>query len=770
MVLTTNGAPPENGKKKKVLVVGDWLFDENWVTGEHRRAAGQLGSGHLRALHHHDTALYGLASAGKTAAVLYHGLDTSKYHIAGIGVWDQADTDAIKAFLDMRPEVLGQSQYRITCPTVTNCNVELFNLGKLIEKKEADKEPDKRRQYRCGTMRAIRIYHHNKGRLLRQKRIDWDPPPPHDETAWVSAGGNAVLTIDDLKDLEGFVKDASAIVVEDIGKGVVSPMLIKWLIKSVPPSAEWFLSSKRWRPTRDPEVLEEQPDWFHELQRANMENVKLLLIPHMAAERAVEEGGLSRWIDFDGPSREALKRLNQLSQYFPQASIVVMPKGLTVLARFVEDKRVQCLVQAKENGHTLDGVREGVGVPMTSIFFPAIIFHMLEMHASAELALEKALTFTHCWMTREVERIEHSERGLDCSLPELSLTKDLSQDITEKRFAEWKKYDWETVKLAWDQAFKECGIMEPTPGKTNGESVPVRQRCIEVWRATTDVPNYVCCVPSKRHAIRRLQKELVLFKTEARHPRSLMIVAAPGSGKTHCMKQLAKSYDLAFVHFNITQMLSKADILDCFDTIVTREAQDDQSVLVFFDEINARLNGQHVYDSFLAPIEEGVYIRGGKTFRLPACAWLFAGTEDPAEDKDLSAKGSDFVSRLSIAPIDFRPEAGEEADVNTEHVYLGVNLLKQAFPDITEVSEKVLRAFEFLRPDVDVRQVKHFVDSFVEVQHEQVLSRNIPLEHFKGLTHPHSSHRHHFDRWRELEERKELVSIRIESPEIQSAC
>jgi hypothetical protein len=155
---------------------------------------------------------------------------------------------------------------------------------------------------------------------------------------------------------------------------------------------------------------------------------------------------------------------------------------------------------------------------------------------------------------------------------------------------------------------------------------------------------------------------------------------------------------------------------------------------------------------------------------LPACAWLFAGTEDPAEDEDLSAKGSDFVSRLSITPIDFRPEAGEEADVNTEHVYLGVNLLKQAFPDITEVSEKVLRAFEFLRPDVDVRQVKHFVDSFVEVQHEQVLSRNIPLEHFKGLTHPHSSHRHHFDRWRELEEGKELVLIRIEGPEIQAAC
>jgi len=206
-------------------------------------------------------------------------------------------------------------------------------------------------------------------------------------------------------------------------------------------------------------------------------------------------------------------------------------------------------------------------------------------------------------------------------------------------------------------------------------------------------------------------------------------------------------------------MLSKNDILDCFDTIVTRKAQDDQQLLVFFDEINACLNGHHVYDTFLAPLEDNVYVRGGKTFQIPPCAWLFAGTDNPAEHPDKATKGSDFVSRLSIPPIDFKPEAGEESDLNTERVYLGVSLLKQAFPDVKEVSEKVLRAFEFLRPDVDVRQIKHLVNSFSDVQHEKVLSRNIPREQLKALTHPHTSHRHHFDKWAELPERSPWIAI-----------
>ena len=59
--------------------------------------------------------------------------------------------------------------------------------------------------------------------------------------------------------------------------------------------------------------------------------------------------------------------------------------------------------------------------------------------------------------------------------------------------------------------------------------------------------------------------------------------------------------------FNITQLLDREDLLHCFDTIVTTQAQDPEALwLVFFDEINAYLEGQHVYDFFLAPLEDGL--------------------------------------------------------------------------------------------------------------------------------------------------------------------
>lgn len=152
---------------------------------------------------------------------------------------------------------------------------------------------------------------------------------------------------------------------------------------------------------------------------------------------------------------------------------------------------------------------------------------------------------------------------------------------------------------------------------------------------------------------------------------------------------------------------------------------------------------------------------------MPACAWLFAGTENPAEHPDKSVKGSDFVSRLSLPPIDVQLEAGEEADLNTEHVYLGVALLKQAFSDVREVSNKVLQAFEYIRPDVDVRQIIHFVNSFSDVQ-QKVLSRNIPQEQLKSLTHPDISHQHHFNKWNVLEEGK-FVDIVREGPQDKAA-
>lgn len=81
-----------------------------------------------------------------------------------------------------------------------------------------------------------------------------------------------------------------------------------------------------------------------------------------------------------------------------------------------------------------------------------------------------------------------------------------------------------------------------------------------------------------------------------------MLIAAPGSGKTFLAKRLAQTAGLRFVPFNITQMRSKADLLECLDTIVATQAEeDDRQLMVFIDEINAKLENTEVYGAFLTP-------------------------------------------------------------------------------------------------------------------------------------------------------------------------
>jgi hypothetical protein len=187
-------------------------------------------------------------------------------------------------------------------------------------------------------------------------------------------------------------------------------------------------------------------------------------------------------------------------------------------------------------------------------------------------------------------------------------------------------------------------------------------------------------------------------------------------------------------------MLSKTDLFDCFDTVVTSQAQNkEEPLLVFIDEINAKLDGQHVYDAFLAPLEEGVYVRAGKTFHIDPCVWVFAGTERPSPISELhgdkSDKASDFESRLTLGPLDLRIKdpSKEEAEARIEKVYLGVSLLRSAFPDVRKVSKKVLQAFHTLPPNLEARELQHFVKAFFDIQYGTVKAKNIPKERFKQL-------------------------------------
>jgi hypothetical protein len=213
---------------------------------------------------------------------------------------------------------------------------------------------------------------------------------------------------------------------------------------------------------------------------------------------------------------------------------------------------------------------------------------------------------------------------------------------------------------------------------------------------------------------------------------SCMLYAPPGSGKTSLVKKLAENNNLRFIPFNITQLIERRDILDCFDTIVTYYLQNPREpLLIFIDEINSHLAGEPAYSAFLTPLEDSVYIRGSKTFKLPPCFWIFASTQEEKEIKSQS-KGSDFWSRLTHGTISLDSKATENDNRYLENVYVGVSMILSSFPDVMFVSEGVLEVFYMFEEHTKLREIRHFVEAFENVQYGKVKLSNMPTEWLKN--------------------------------------
>jgi SpoVK/Ycf46/Vps4 family AAA+-type ATPase len=245
----------------------------------------------------------------------------------------------------------------------------------------------------------------------------------------------------------------------------------------------------------------------------------------------------------------------------------------------------------------------------------------------------------------------------------------------------------------------------------------------------TEVKNYVCICASKRRVLREVALEIETFKNQQR-TRSCLIEARPGSGKSLLAEMLAQDHGLFFLEFNITQMISKTDLLDCFDVISSTQFEKrGTKLLVFVDEIDADLGTGPVYDTFLAPLEQGIYRRASKTYHIDPCFWLFAGTADPSHSKKNKAR--DFVSRLTLKPRSMNTRKTEE--FRLENVYLGTAILRLEFPDVREISTEVLKVFHGIKDTVSIRELRQFVKEFTDIKSGEVRRDNVPERWFGKL-------------------------------------
>lgn len=452
------------------------------------------------------------------------------------------------------------------------------------------------------------------------------------------------------------------------------------------------------------------------------------------------------------PSREALETLEQLATDFLATRVVVLPVGFSVLAYDTTAKGANVFVQPREltDGQTVD-------LGGASILFPALVaclehVRLTPRPQSLRTLLPVAVMTTLEWIKSESGRIL-APKDWNPSPDEWKENRTFK--VLQKAFRDGKRLpeappDWvglnmERATAAWGEAHdSEVGVITAAEEDSPSRAHPTRR--LELWRGMIEVDGYVCCEPKTRSALARLARGIQTFSKTPRHQASCLLVADPGSGKTFLARQLARAAKLEFLPFNITQMRSKGDVLECFDTIVAKQAENpNRRLLVFIDEINTSLDGTPVYGMFLTPLDDGHYVRNGRVFNIEPCMWVFAGTDHPSHGRvhadgtrdEAAEKGSDFVTRLTLGDVDLsRQEQSSDRPIKDrsastrglENVYLGATLLIEEFPDVRRMSELVLRAFWELPQHVRIRDLKHFVRRFRNIQYGQVTAQNVPTE------------------------------------------
>jgi hypothetical protein len=720
-----------------VLVVGDWLVDEHWVVGKHRAfSSSRTGREHSRALHRDTCSVRSLCGAGQVATILHQAKSDQQPHpfdIHGVGIWNPGDGPILQSMLN--PEFnIGRTPHRLEYDETseqlhTSEGVKLYSLT-----------PSKLGVV-AGTTRVIRIYRHKGDQIDLDQRIDWELPLTESDLAKIRRGVDKALNT-----LQSSGAQVQHIFVKDLLKGAVSTELIRWL-KQTFRNASWYVSSKEWR-----------APWFDELPKSH---VKLILVPQLAAQRAINEGEISSssWITTGGvPSEDAIKVMNDLAKNFSSAKIVVLPEGMRILAR----DSGKCYVLP------LAGVADTLPfTPMASVFFPSLAAYLIATKLEFFEALKRSTAFTATWETAEAQRtIVDNWRPTEDQI--LSLTIDAKPT---NELPIWQEFTWSRLTEGWQQAFHDIGVVTIHDKRTQREE-------FQLWRAMTDIQKYVTCIPSKRRHVLTLLREgrsLRQSLPEDRRHKSFFLVDQPGTGKSFMVDCLASTLGMTCLKFNITALSNRNDLTDCFQKLSAAQSESpDLTLMVFFDEMNAKIDGQNVYDAFLEPLEDGTYVHNGKTFHLKACLWVFAGTEAPTDGKGadhFSNKAPDFESRLTQQVMylggekksDKHERSIEERNLErlrrVEQVYIGVATIRSVFPDVTKISKKVLKAFTLIPGGkVGPRGIRRFVRSFEYVQYGRVVGSNLPAKWHEQMEVSEPL----FERWKE-EEDSEALLVEIRS-------
>ncbi len=593
-----------------VLVVGDWVVNEAWSLISHESPISFVtGSSHLR-LPPGQPSTACRRQPGAAGQVLRTLLSppvgfppVPGDRVLGLGCWAEGHNELIAQMLSGAcPCDCTGDPLMVTPGTAEHTTGRAVNLAAGFV--TGGRDP-------VGTTRIVRLYRRN--RTLK-------PPIELDRRVDFEGERLGIADSERCADLlpSAPPKPCKYVAVKDLNKGFMSPALLDVLQAKgwIDGDTEWYVSSSAIS-VADWGI---HPDWLGELcsRRDKFGKIAVLLLPTPALRRAeVQHPVDEHWaandlfaddwfIEGGHPTDQALAALSSTRRCLhPQETLIVaLPQGASMLALDASDHLYAQHVSGVKRGES-----EIVGGRGSTVL------SFLVADAVASGATDKPAGP----LLQEALRIAE-----EC-------VADRVRDLTGDGEAKPTKLEFDGSR----ELTKEWGYWQTTLGETGVGGIidPDNQPRIELWRAMTPLDGYIETVTERREEVRRLVRLLRQFAGERPdHPVSVHIQAPPGSGKSYLVARLRKDVDLPLLQFNITQLIRRDNLIACFDAIASAQTQDrSRPYLVFFDEIDAKLENAAVYDLFLTVLEDGTYIREGRKFHLEPCAWIFAGTETQSQ-------------------------------------------------------------------------------------------------------------------------------------------
>lgn len=687
----------ERGRPYRVLVLGDWVVEDRWLTSA---ADADAGVATLHALSGRGDVTQHLAGAG-AAALLLHGVESEVAEdevaplceILGLGVWSRFDTRILKANFDPLYG-LAKTPHRLqrpdpAAPHDAVTRVRLYDLARALPKEIA-----------TSTHRLVRRFERRGGEVVERDRVDWETPAPRDDAdtpTWLQPGFDW-RALEEALDSEQDIFEVDAVVVVDEGRGVVAAPLLRFVNQKCP-FAEWFVE------TPDPGA-----PWLGELEEAALR----LLSVRPTAGSGVADASID-WFGASGePTREAVEALGTWFERYPGASplcVAVLPATGGALAgeRAVAgsgraDELVVVPPRAADAGAPI--------VAGESVVFASLVANQLR-HPGAPLAslIPHAVSDVLRFDAYAREQLRGSASPL--SRPQLSLVGEGDGDAPR---ADSSSRDFANVARSWREAARGEGVIVTASGALE----------LQGWRAAAEVAGYVAWERGKRRALARLVGALGAW---ARHAEAAsaagLLLGPPGSGRRTLATRLAERFGLQFLSFDTTQLSSRRDVVDVLDAITTASLQRGAApLLVHVDEVDARVGGETVFELFGSALERGAYARDGRAFPLARSAWLFSASGALLASAD-APHWRNFVAGLSLGTVDLAGGA-DPAERALENVYLGARLIRDVHPEVRIAERGVLELFRHVPLDVSARELRAFIGRLTGVRAERVSLANVP--------------------------------------------